>query len=162
MSLLKKAALFSFLLSSVASAADVTILDFSVDGSGTARYEIAVSRQQSKFVLRTVSCGSKTLTAQEQLNTEIVLTGGDATEVAAIFANQAILAADQSVRSPFAPTGLWRTLNVNFQYRQPNGSPKEGKAWMRAPLVILKGKTSSILKRLETRALQASESICRD
>jgi hypothetical protein len=151
-----------FLVPTAFAASDVTITRLFSESSGTESFETEVVRDGSKFMVRTLKCGRKELSPQEQLTNEFALTGADAVEVAAVFSRDAILAGNQSVRSPFATTGVWKSLTVTYTYRLPNGTEKEGTEWIRHPLIIRQGKTTTLLQRIETRARQVTAAVCRD
>jgi hypothetical protein len=150
------------LVPAAVAADDVTLTRLLLETSGTEAYQTEVFRDGAKIVARTLECGRKQLTPQEQLTSEFALTGADAVEAQAIFSRQAILASDESIRSPFAATGIWRSLVVEYRFRLPNGTEKDGSQWIRHPLVIHREKTTTLLRRIEARARQVTASVCRD
>jgi hypothetical protein len=152
-----------FLMIPAAFAADdVTITSFISESSGSQSYEVEVTREGSQYLVRTLACGRKQLSPQEQLTSEFALTGADAVETAAVFSREAVLAGDQSIRNPVAPTGLWRSLTLAYRFRVPNGSEQVGSQWIRHPIILRQGKAITLLQRIEARARKVTASVCRD
>jgi len=158
---MKKMILASFLLATSAFANDVKISQFSVlrDGGGQIFVDVLPNGTSIQAVIR--SCGFKDLSASQQLDTRFNLVGDDETAARAILKGEAVLGAEVPMRDPNLASGTWPQMKVNFSYKNFDGSVKSEIKYIDAPLVIVDGKASEILKNIEDQARTSTGNLCR-
>lgn len=149
------------MVSAGAFAADLSVTSFKVirDGGGQAEALVTLNEQQEVQV-KTISCSYRELTADEQKQTLITLSGAEATDALTILHNAATLASDASITDPQNTTGTWASLAVNYKFVDDSGELVTTSKKITAPIVIIGSKVSDVLTKIETLSSAAALAVC--
>jgi hypothetical protein len=129
-------------------------------GQGQAQMEVAVTQTATQEILvRTLSCNQQLLSAEQQEQTQFILTGEQALQAQAVLQNQARLASEQAIVSPSQQNPHQMTLEVVYRY-QSAGSAQEAIAKIQSPLVIIGNQVSSVLETIEQQARASAQESC--